>query len=215
MMRSLLASLAIALCGLSAGSAAQALTYDPIGVQTNVDDATVFGSWQVLYSSLYSQSGIALGDIYSGANDQIMLAARQVGSDNFALLATIDTSTLTGLHTARNETVEANGAQWYANGLSMGFAGSGSAIFQFDADILSSDGAQRLSWHTNSGAYIGASYAATEIGAGWRAGTAYFAYGGWERFILTEIPDVPMPPALPLFLCSMSMLTMMARRRRG
>jgi len=213
MIRKFTATLVLSL-GLSTGvPAAWALTYDPVGVQTNVNEATVFDSWQTIYSGLYSDSGIALADIYSDANDQVMFAARQVGSTSFSLLATIDTATLTTLHTARNVTVEANGAQWYANGLSMGFAGLGSSIFQIDADVLFSNGAQRLSWHTNSGANIDADAAATEIGAGWRAGTAYFAYGGWERFILTEIPAVPVPAGLPLLLGGMGAFAFIRRRR--
>lgn len=214
MIRTSSATLLLALAVGGASAPVAALTYEPVGVQTNVDMTTVFGSWQTLYSGSYASSGVDLTAIYADANTQIMLAARQVGATTFSLLATIDAATLVGLHTAHNETVEANGAQWYANGLSMGFAALGSEIHQVDADVLFADGDQRLSWHTNSGATIDASFAATEIGAGWRAGNAYFAFSGWERFILTEIPDVAMPAALPLMLGGVGAFGLFARRRR-
>ena len=90
-------------------------------------------------------------------------------------------------YTSLNNTNVANGAQWYYNGNSMGFAEVGGLINQTTADTNCSnwissgcqnagDSSKRLSWHTNYVPQIGyysqsPDVSPTYFGNGWRAGS--------------------------------------------
>jgi hypothetical protein len=203
--------------GLSSG-AATAATYNPVGVQNDVSVTTVAdGGWSVLYQGLHRDTRISLADIFAGAGDLVMLASRRVGASSYDVLATIETSVFVNLQTARDQTITANGALWYQNGWSMGFAGLGDTIRQNSADTQGRNERDRLSWHTNIGV-AGRSHtqAAQELSFGWRSGNNTGLNGStqWERVILTaDVAAVPVPAALPLMMFALGGLVTLRRRK--
>ena len=151
-------------------------SFIPVGVQENVSVSTVQGSWgwQVAYSGLY-RDNVSIADVFAAvpAGSYVMYAARPVGAENYTLLAAAS-ETDARTYTSLNTTTTANGAQWYYNGWSMGFAGLGDSITQYSADTQDSsfntgiNGNLRLSWHTS--ANDGYNGVPSVMNAGWRAG---------------------------------------------
>ncbi len=195
----------------------------PLGVQKNLSFAEVTGNWgwTLNYSNYYGSSD-AISTMFAGigANDLVMIGSRVHGTDVIevaaaATLAEIQT------HTAQNQTHAANGAQWYYNGGSMGFAGLGQEINQSSADINSSsnsgffpdDGSQRLSWHTSGGnGYDGVP---TYVNGGWRSGshTRLYASTAYDRVIFT-MAAVPEPETYGMLLAGLGIMGVLARRRK-
>jgi hypothetical protein len=183
-------------------------SFVPYGVQENVPVSTVTGSWgwQVAYSDVYGSGDVSISTLFASvpAGSYVMYAARPVGAANYTLLAAALESDARS-YTARNTTTTANGAEWYYNGGSMGFAGLGDIITQNSADIQDSsldyytgqNGNLRLSWHTS--AYTGSGYnqdynlSPVELEPGWRAGYADWLNSSvdWERAVL--FAPVPEP----------------------
>ncbi|MDX1785597.1 MAG: hypothetical protein R3210_05670, partial [Roseovarius sp.] len=132
-----------------------------------------------------SDDDVPIADLFAGAGDKLMLATRRVGSTTFDLLATIGSNIFIPLQTAPNTTVVANGAGWYKNGRSMGFAGETDTINQSSADINGQSERDRLSWHTNVGG--DRNDAASFLSGGWRSGdnTDLNSSDEWERLVLT------------------------------
>lgn len=180
----------------------------PWGVQENVPVSTVTGTWgwQVAYSGTYATFDVPISTVFAGipAGSYVMYAARPVGAQNYTLLAAAPLSDVQ-TYTPWNTTTTANGAEWYYNGGSMGFAGLGDVISQGSADIKDSpndgfagiNGNLRLSWHTSAfpGPFYNQSYALppVEMEGGWRAGmnTSLNDSTVWERAVL--FAPVPEP----------------------
>lgn len=160
--------------------------YNPYGVQNDVAVALVLeGGWRILYQGLYSEGMPSVSALFRGSCDQLMLASRRVGSPKFDVLSTIETDVYVPLNTPRHTSIRSNGAQWYKNNQSMGFAGAGDVIRQTSADTNGLGERDRLSWHTirifNK--------PNTELNPGWRSGNNIKLDDSdqWERLILTTI----------------------------
>ena len=218
--RSLLLS-AVSLTGLLlAFSEASATVTVPFGVQQNIPFSTVTNTWgwTLTYQGTYNQT-VALSTLYAGVNpgDYVMYAARPVGSSVITLLAAANEADVRTV-TAWNQTTASNGAEWYYNGGSIGFAGAGLTIHQNNADVNSSglyggtsdgNGSTRLTWHT-SGGY---GNAPTSVNGGWRAGETVELNSStdWERLVFVASP-IPEPTAA--VLPGLALLGLASRRRR-
>ena len=212
----------LAVAAVAACSAASAASYDPVGVQLNVADSTVFGGgWQVAFVGDYGTQDNSLAAIMAkipaGAN--IMLAAQQVGSTSFALLAEGDVADVTQ-HTGLNAPHLVNGAEWYWNAYSVGFALAGDSIQQNEADVSGTDSQYRLSWHaTVDGNWQGFDPNATPdyIDAGWRAGNVTGLNSGstgWDRYVLFQTA-VPESTSSAMMVAGLALVGGLLRRRKA
>lgn len=187
----------------------------PHGVQENVayNDVTNTWGWDLLYRGDYSAS-ISIDDMFSGHQDYIMLGAINGDSDTITLLAAVRWSDFI-TYTADNVTKSLNGAEWYINGDSLGFAGLGDTINQTSADTSSVNANKRLSWHTNRSS--NSSSVATDVFGGWRAGAATGLNGStaWDRVVFTanaNVQSVPEPSTLAIF--ALGMVGLVLRRTK-
>jgi hypothetical protein len=156
-----------------------------------------------------------------------MLASGVVGSDTFHLLAAIRVEDFNALPTGWNETETHNGAEWYRNGYSLGFAPEGATIDQWTADTVWDAGLdQRMSWHTSlsgSGYLQDPNLVPTYIGPGYRSG----GYSGldwdpnWQRLVFTAsdadlgLSAVPLPASAWLLMGALGGLGALSRRRKS
>lgn len=214
-LRRIFAASLIAVC--SHPGSADAAVFIPYGVQQNVLFTTVTETWgwTLVYQGTYSET-VGIDELYDGVfqNDYIMYAARPVGSPTITLLAAADEADVRTV-TAPNQTTPSNGAEWYYNDRSLGFAGEGLLILQNTADTNEAGGGPtaetRLSWHTSGD---GDSSAPVEVNGGWRAGatTGLNFSNSWERlvFVATPIPE----PSSALML-GVAALAVSTRRRRS
>ncbi|AQT67771.1 Low-density lipoprotein receptor repeat class B [Anaerohalosphaera lusitana] len=160
----------------------------PFGVQNDVPLDTVLNEWgwEIVYRgdyNLHESSDTMFGDITS---EYVMLAGIRDGSPTIDTLAAAPASVVFK-HTNLNVTNEANGALWYYNGNSMGFAGPGDVIFQGTADTNGQDERDRLSWHT-SNTYL---RPPVYIQSGWRCGNIIRLYDDtWDRLVLQYVGDM-------------------------
>ena len=200
-MKALLFASAMAMASVSPLSAT---TVIPLGVQTNVSVSTVLDDWgwTISYQGAYS-GNVSISTMFAGidADDYVMFAARPVGSTTFTLLAAAlfkDVTTFTDV----DETTTANGAEWYYNSFSMGFAGLGSTIYQSPGDATGvftdpENDHLRLSWHTSgTSSMVGDVEIPTEVNAGWRAGenVNLNLSDDWERLVLVaKVSPIPEP----------------------
>ena len=123
--------------------------YDPFGVQNDVLLETVLnGGWRILYKGLYRDGMPSVSALFRGSCGKIMLASKKVDAVSFDVLATIETSLFVPLVTPHHATISANGAEWYKNEQSLGFAGLGDVVIQGSADTNQLHERDRLSWHT-------------------------------------------------------------------
>ncbi|MEH6385288.1 MAG: PEP-CTERM sorting domain-containing protein [Colwellia sp.] len=182
----------------------------PHGVQEDVSytDVTNSWGWNLLYRGDYASS-INVSSMFSGHQDYIMLGAINGSSNTIKLLAAVKwTDFIT--HTAQNVTKSLNGAEWYNNGGSLGFAHLGDSIRQGSADTRSENAGKRLSWHT-SGGY---GTTAISVNGGWRAGSVTNLNNStsWDRVVFTTnaTVDVPEPSTLAIF--ALGMIGLASRR---
>jgi|GEM_PF-1015489 len=208
----------------------------PTGVHNDVSFDTVVNDWgwTLLYEGSYGDMDVNLASILSGAGEYLMLAAMRHGATEIEVLAAAPTTDVL-TYTAHNTTHTANGAEWYYNAYSMGFAGLGDTIFQNTADTAGLNERDRLSWHTGVGTPgfgQNVNLPPVDLDGGYRAGDAWgLSYSlDWDRLIFTANITPPDPPGDPtvcplpienpeptsLALWSMGLLGLAASRaRRG
>lgn len=205
-MKNILLAATLSMACATVSSAATA----PSGVQTNVTSATV-ASWgySECFSSTYrtATSSLISSELSGCAGDNIIVAARETGSNVFALLGAATKDFLSTFTTSGNTTVNHNGIEWYnvANS-SFGFAGAGDTVSRSSCDTNNINADLRLCWHTSGG-------------GGWRAGATTGLNGSiaWEKVLLSgsSVSPVPVPAALPLMLIGLGSFGFMARRRKN
>lgn len=204
-------------CSLFATGAYAAIT--PVGVQNDVLYSDVVGSWgwQPVSISNYGDS-TPISALFNGlsASDQVMIGAMHRGSNTIDVLAAATLSEITQ-YTGYNVTHVANGAEWYFNGYSMGFAGLGDAILQNTADVNGWYERDRLSWHTSMSPNTwdqNVSLSPLYVFNGWRSGDNTGIYQGtdWERVVFTSA--VPEPETYAMLLAGLGLLGFTARRRK-
>lgn len=192
----------------------------PFGVQNDVLLSDVTGSWgwTEIYRGGYDVDSVSIADMFAGHGEWVMIGGMATGSSTIDVLAAVRWSDFI-IHTARHVTHEANGAEWYNNGGSLGFAGLGDSINQGQADTNGSTERDRLSWHTNAGGgFIGEYTAlATHVRFGWRSGdnTNLNYNPNWQKvvFTLDEVSRVP-DAGSSLALMGAGLLSLFALRRR-
>jgi len=193
----------------------------PYGVQNDVSLETVLTDWEweIVYRNNYSDGGtgddlIPFTEIFDGvsANDYIMLASIEDGSETIDVLSAAQYSDITTV-TQRNQTHLANGAEWYYNIYSMGFAGEGDIINQNTADIEEYSERDRLSWHTDQ-RYTSGGLEPTGILFGWRSGDNLNLNqrSDWDRLVLRYSP-VPEPSVLSLLAFGLLGLGFIRKKR--
>jgi hypothetical protein len=190
----------LGLCGVFESGYAGTIPY---GVMNDVSYDTVVNDWgwQVVYIGDYSANA-TYNDLFGSiaAGSKVMLAAIHDGSTTFDVLAAASLSDITTI-TDLNVTHAANGAEWYYNNNSMGFAGLGDTIFQNSADIngsafMGTPERDRLSWHTNG------SNSFLSIDGGWRSGDNINlnVSTDWSRLVLVQAPSPTPEPVSTMLL---------------
>jgi len=182
----------------------------PVGVLNDIAYNTVVNDWG--WSVAYRGGGdeaAALQDLFGAvqAGDYLMLASIRHGSDTFDVLAAaLETDVMT--FTAQDVAHQANGASWYFNAVSIGFAGAGDSIYQSDIDIMGRSERDRLSWNgcalaapkCNLGHDVSLTYPLLGIGTSSRSGADYNASAGWDRVVLVAHTATPVPEPSTLLL---------------
>jgi hypothetical protein len=186
----------------------------PVGVHKDVLLSTITNDWGwgLLYRGDYGVS-VPIDNAFFGHGEYIMLGAIQDGSNSLKLLAATTWDSFV-THTFRDETHASNGAEWYNNDRSLGFAGLGDTIMQDIADISDVNPELRLSWHTiavdsipEDISYEAGSLLATDILSGYRAGEFLDTTTGWDRVIFTaNLSSIPVPAAVWLFSSGIIMI---------
>lgn len=137
-MRILTAALGVAAMALPA--AASAVTYLPIGPQTNVDINTVLnGGWSLCYQATMATpfGNSASTTLAACTGDRLLLAGRATGNSNLLALAqTTKADALFNTGAADNGVFHtADGSEWfYADQWSWGFKEIGASYTKFECD---------------------------------------------------------------------------------
>lgn len=152
MFRKFLAALStLLICGTASAG------FVPFGIQTNVDEATITGTWgwNACFSTS-SNSSVNIADIRAACDGDLVMMGGKLDNGSTVIdvlaAASIDTvfaQTLGRLRNAASTNME-NGVSWYRNGFSWGFREEGGLVNQSSADVnLTTPGALGLSWHTS------------------------------------------------------------------
>lgn len=204
-----------------------AASFVPVGVQNDVavGDVTSWGYAEIyrgVYSGDFSLAGVLAP---YAASAQVILAGYHLRSNVFDVLASATVAEVLTI-TDYNQTHTANGAEWYSNDSSLGFAGLGKAVNQNSADTYGTsffnapgctpfcfqpdqvDERDRLSW-TTSGLNV--------VTAGWRSGDNVELQSAtdWERVVFVNTnPPAPVPVPAAVWLLGSGVAGLVSARRR-
>jgi hypothetical protein len=208
----------LALLGTSITSAMAATV--PVGVHNGVLLSTITGTgtgewgWTQIYRDDYGLSE-SISTMFAGHGTYVMLGGIEDGSSTVDVLAAISWTDF-NTYTAKNVTNAFNGAEWYNNNGSLGFAKLGDTIAQGKADTGTANPNQRLSWETWTGSPAAYSILADHVYSGYRSGNQLGlpdVNNTWDRIIFTNISPVPVPAAVWLFGTALNGLVGFGRRK--
>lgn len=119
---------------------------------------SALGSWTQCHKSAYNKKGISLSQIKADCSGtKVLLACATKGSSILRIAAMGDTvEVLRDVGSGRNAVNNHNGVDFYfSEESSMGFSPAGLGVNRSSCDTASSNGQDRMCWHTNGGSLIG------------------------------------------------------------
>ncbi len=194
----------------------------PFGIQDDIDITTVTNDWgwSLCHQETYGTSGTTIDNLFDNCSgDYVMLASGLTNSSTLDLAAAALLSDVK-TYTARDETHLANGAEWYFNGGSLGFAPQGASISQNSADVnatglfggtaIDSTSDFRLSWHTDGGYGNNP----TQLDDGWRSGsnTNLNNAQNWNRYVFSINTAAEVPEPSTLAILALGLMGIASRR---
>ncbi len=194
----------------------------PFGIQDDIDITTVTNDWgwSLCHQETYGTSGTTIDNLFDDCSGNYVMLASGLTSSSTLDLAAAALLTDVTTYTARDETHLANGAEWYFNGGSLGFAPQGASILQNSADVnatglfggtaIDSTSDFRLSWHT-SGGY---GNAPTQLDGGWRSGsnTNLNSAQNWNRYVFSINTAAEVPEPSTLAVLALGLMGIASRR---
>ncbi len=148
-------------------------TFEGIIQDTSPDE---LGGWVPCLEQTYAES-VGIDVTLEGCGgDFVMVGCRQVGADNWQLLAMGEKASVFEL-TQGNVLNEHNGVAWYyTQQASFGFTSVGTEVNRNSCDTRQEVPEQRMCWHTSGG----------NFNAGWRCGASTAVGANFERVIFTN-----------------------------